>query len=275
MAKKNRDPNAQEVSQKTSGEILGAEIAQGLQELRRGAVGLTLSGLSAGLDIGFSLLMMAAMLSAVGDQLPDGVVRILVANMYALGFIFVVLGRSELFTEHTSLAVFPVLSGDASVPALARLWSLVYLSNIIGAAGFAGLVVVVGPKLGVAEPVAFGEIARNLVEHAWWIIFLSALVAGWLMGLLSWLVSASRDTISQVVIVWLVTAAIGFGQLHHSILGTVEVLAGVFADQGVTLGDYGHFIVWSTLGNALGGVIFVALIKYSHAVRQEAPGRRR
>lgn len=266
MAKRAQEPD----SQKTSGEILTAEIAQGLQELRRNAIGLTLSGLSAGLDIGFSLFLMAAMLTAVGGQLPDGVVRILLANMYAVGFIFVVLGRSELFTEHTSLAVFPVLSGDASVAALARLWSLVYVSNIVGATAFAGLVVVVGPKLGVAEPVAFGEIARNLVEHSWGIIFLSALVAGWMMGLLSWLVSASRETISLILIVWLVTAAIGFGQLHHSILGTVEVLAGVFADQGVTLFDYGHFILWSTLGNALGGVIFVALIKYSHAIRQEA-----
>lgn len=263
MGKREQEPD----SQKTSGEILTAEIAQGLQELRRNAIGLTLSGLSAGLDIGFSLFLMAAMLTAVGGQLPDGVVHILLANMYAVGFIFVVLGRSELFTEHTSLAVFPVLSGDASVAALARLWSLVYVSNIVGATAFAGLVVVVGPKLGVAEPMAFGEIARNLVEHSWGIIFLSALVAGWMMGLLSWLVSASRETISLILIVWLVTAAIGFGQLHHSILGTVEVLAGVFADQGVTLLDYGHFILWTTFGNALGGVIFVALIKYSHAVR--------
>lgn len=85
-----------------------------------------------------------------------------------------------------------------------------------------------------------------------------------MMGLLSWLLSAARDTISQVFVVFLVTAAIGFGQLHHSIVGTVEVLAGVFAGQGIDLAHYGHFILWATVGNALGGVIFVALIKYSH-----------
>ncbi len=254
--------------QKPYGDILASEISQGLHELKREAGGLVFSGLSAGLDIGFSLFLMGVMLTTVQGQLPDGVTRILVANMYSVGFIFVVLGRSELFTEHTALAVFPVLSGQAGLGALSRLWALVYVSNLIGAATSAVLSVLIGPALNVIEPRVFGEIAISLVDHPVWVVLLSGIMAGWLMGLLSWLLSASRDTISQVVIVWLITTAIGFGQLHHSIVGTVEVLAGVFADPGVTFGDFGHFLVWATLGNALGGVIFVAVIKYSHAVRQ-------
>lgn len=258
------DRNSVRETQKAYGDILDAEIERGLQQLRRDAGGLLVSGLSAGLDIGFSLFLMATMLTAVGREFSPGLVRILLANMYAVGFIFVVLGRSELFTEHTTLAVFAVLSGDASVASLGRLWGLVYLSNIAGAAAFAALAVVIGPALGSIEPWAFGQIARDLVEHSWWIIFLSGLLAGWMMGLLSWLLSAARDTISQVFVVFLVTAAIGFGHLHHSIVGSVEVLAGVFSGQGIGLIQYGHFVVWATIGNALGGVIFVALIKYSH-----------
>lgn len=269
MSEATRELSEPGTTRKPYSDILSAEIAEGLRELRRSALGLFLSGLSAGLDIGFSVLLMAAMLTAVGDALPNGLVRILLAHVYAVGFILVVLGRSELFTEHTALAVFPVLSGEAGLTSLGRLWGLVYLSNIIGATLFAGLIVIVGPALGVIDPAAFGEIARSLVEHNWWIIFLSGLLAGWMMGLLSWLLSAARDTISQILVVWVVTASIGFGQLHHSILGTVEVLAGVFSRQGVTLANYGHFIIWATVGNALGGVIFVALIKYAHAVRRE------
>jgi len=101
------------------------------------------------------------------------------------------------------------------------------------------------------------------------VIFLSAVLAGWLMGLLSWLVAAGRDTISQVVLVWLITAAIGFAGLHHVILGAVEVLAGAFAGQGVGPADVGHFLLWATLGNTLGGALFVALLKYGRA-RPEA-----
>ena len=91
------------------------------------------------------------------------------------------------------------------------------------------------------------------------------MLAGWLMGLLSWLVAAGRDTISQIVMVGIITTVIGFAGLHHVILGTVETLAGVFAGQDVGLLDFGRFLLWTTLGNILGGSVFVCAIKYGHA----------
>lgn len=253
--------------QRTYTEILEDQIEEGLREIDRPADGVLLSGLSAGLDVGFSVFLMAAMLTLTKDVFPDPLTEILVANMYAVGFIFVILGRSELFTEHTTRAVLPVLDGRATVGELSRLWALVYVANVAGGALFAWFTTIIGPQLDIIEPFAFGEIASSLADHSWWGILLSAVLAGWMMGLLSWLVSAGRDTISQIFFVWVITAGIGFAHLHHSIAGTVEVLAGVFANQGVTMGDFVHFLVWTTLGNAIGGVFFVALIKYSHVVR--------
>ncbi len=75
--------------------------------------------------------------------------------------------------------------------------------------------------------------------------------------------------ISQIVVVWLITTAIGFARLHHVVVRTVEVLAGAFSGQGVTAGDYGHFLLYATLGNIAGGVVFVAFLKYGRA-RPEA-----
>lgn len=244
--------------------IMEQEISAGLGEIRRSTKGLFISGLSAGLDVGFSLFLMAVMYTYTRDQLPDALVQILVANMYAVGFIFVIVGRSELFTEHTTLATLPVLNGNATLAGLIRLWVVVYTANLMGAAIFAALATVIGPNLGVIEPAAFGWIAHHLVDHSWWVILLSAVLAGWMMGLLSWLIAAGRETISQIYLVWIVTTAIGLGKLHHSIVGTVEVLAGYFAGQGITLADFGHFLLWTTLGNSIGGVVFVALIKYGH-----------
>jgi formate/nitrite transporter FocA (FNT family) len=262
---------AEEISpKKAAAQILRQEIREGKEVLERPAIPLFVSALSGGLDVGFSLFLMAAMYTLAHDHLPEPVVAILVANMYSVGFIFVVIGRSELFTEQTSLAVLPVLRGSASVASLLRAWGIVYAGNLLGATGFAALASYIGPKMGVIEPSSFGFIAHRMVDHAGQIIFLSAVLAGWLMGLLGWMVTAGRDTISQIVIVWLVTTAIGFGGFHHVVLGTVEVLAGVFSNQGITLFDFAHFLLWTTLGNALGGSVFVALIKYGHA-RQELP----
>jgi formate-nitrite transporter family protein len=246
-------------------QILKSEMREGVDALERSVGSLSISGLSAGLDVGFSLLLMAVMSTATEGKLSAPIVQILIANMYAIGFVFVVIGRSELFTEQTTLAVLPVLGGKASVRSLLRLWIIVLVSNVVGAAIFAALATLIGPALGVIHLDAFGRIAHRLTDHASHVIFLSAMLAGWLMGLLSWLVAAGRDTISQILLVWLITTCIGFAGLHHAILGSVEVLAGLFAHQGITGLDFGRFLLWATLGNIAGGSIFVALIKYGHS----------
>ena len=246
--------------------ILEEEIWQGLSEMERPTGGLALSGLSAGLDIGFSVLLMATVLTILGGDLGDPTTRLMVASMYPVGFVFVILGRSELFTEHTTLAVFPVLGGRASVTRLARLWAIVYAANIVGAAIFSALAAWIGPALGAFEPDAAHHIASKLTDHTALVILGSAVLAGWMMGLLSWLLSASRETVSRIIVVFLVTAAIGVAGLHHCVVGSVEVLVSVFLG-GASMADFGHFLLWSSLGNAAGGVFFVAVIKYSHAVK--------
>jgi formate/nitrite transporter FocA (FNT family) len=187
--------------------------------------------------------------------------------MYSVGFILVVLGRSELFTEHTTRAVYPVLHRRAPLRRLFRLWGAIYVANIAGCAVFAKMTAVIGPALGVIDPRVLGKIAYQTLEHPGWVIFLSGMLAGWLMGLLSWLVSASRDTVSQVLLVGIITWSIGIAHLHHAVVGSVEVLAGIFARQGPGLGGFRHFLFWTTLGNAAGGVFFVALFKYGHVMR--------
>lgn len=257
-------------AKKSSKAILEQAMIDGLRQLARPTGGLFISGLSAGLDVGFSLFLMAVMMTLAQGTLSKAVTDLLVANMYSIGFIFVIMGRSELFTEQTTTAVLPVLHRRASLGQLGRLWGLVYLSNIIGGTIFAALAAQIGPRMGVIDTAAIGQIARGLVEHGSVVILCSAILAGWMMGLLTWLIAAARDTISQVFFVWLITTAIGVSHLHHSVAGTVEVMAGVFARQGITLPDYAHFITWTSLGNALGAVCFVAIMKYSHVIRSGA-----
>lgn len=263
------EPEAQgeegEESQKSYRTILEQEITAGLQELERPAGSLAMSALSAGLDIGFSVLLMAAMLHLTRGVFAEPVVEILVANMYSVGFIFVIFGRSELFTEHTTLAFLPILDGRASVAQLARLWGIVYAANLAGITLFSVVLAWFAPRMGIADAAAFDHIALRMTEPPWWLALPSAILAGWLMGLLSWLVTAGRDTVSQVFFVWLVTVAIGFAGLHHSILGSGEVLTALFAGDAVGWGDYGRFLLVATAGNALGGTFFVGLIKYGHA----------
>ena len=188
---KSRIKSEQADPKKASGEILDQEIQEGRTAIEGSTLRLFLSGLSAGLEIGFSPFLIAVMMTLVEGQLSKPVSEILAANMYAIGFIFVVLGRSELFTEQTTLAVLPVLNGRSSLLGLVRLWVIVFVANILGNIIFAWLMVLVGPPSGTITPRVLGELARAHSDPPASVIFLSAMFAGWLMGLLSWLVTAA------------------------------------------------------------------------------------
>lgn len=265
----NGDGDRATLPQKSYRTILRQVIEAGLAEFRRPSSGLFLSSLSAGLDCGFSVLLMGVVLTRFGGVTSPPITHLLMANVYAIGFILVILGRSELFTEHTALAVLPVLDGQRTVADLARVWGLVLAGNIVGAVLFAGLTVVVAPAMRIVSPEAFAEIAHSLTDHPWWVVVLSAMLAGWLMGELAWLVAAGRDTVSQILCVWLVTTGIGFAELHHVVVGAVEVAAGALSDPTLGLTDLARFLLLAGVGNAIGGVVFVAVIKYSHAVRAD------
>jgi formate/nitrite transporter FocA (FNT family) len=212
--------------QKSQQLILKHTEEAALTELKRSPLGLMLSGLSGGLDIGFSVLMMAVVLTLFNGVFPAAVVKLLVANMYPLGFMFVVLGRSELFTEHTTLAVLPVLQGLAPIRRLLRLWAVVYFSNIVGGLIFALILSYFANTLHFIQGWALAKISNDLIAHTWMGLFLSAALAGWLMGLLAWLVAAARETISQILIIWIITTSIGLAGLAHSIVGNIEVSVG-------------------------------------------------
>lgn len=264
------DKGTVDQSRKTPEEILARQIDVGLEELRRPTSGLLLSALSAGLDIGFGPLLMAVTMTLIGDTLPESIVALLISAMYSVGFIFVVLGRSELFTEHTTLAVLPVLDRQTSLMSLGRLWGLVYVGNLVGSAVFAAFAVFVATRLGVADTHAFVELAMRMVDHDLLTIIVAGVLAGWLMGLLTWLIAAANDTLSRIFIVSLISGVIGFAHLPHVIAGSVEVLLGLFAADQITLADYGRFLLGSTVGNAVGGSVFVAIIKYGHATQQSS-----
>ncbi|WP_248910325.1 formate/nitrite transporter family protein [Halocatena marina] len=244
--------------------ILEREMENALKEMDRPLVGTFISGFSAGLNLSFGALFMAMVLTFAGGFGSDLTQQVALAGISSIAFLFVVIGQTELFTAHSTMAVLPVLDGRASVADLGRIWGVTYVSNLLGCGAFVALIVAIGEPMGIAEPSAFGSLAGALVGLPWWVITLSGVVAGWLMGLATWLSAASRDTIGRIVFVLLTTAAIGFGPFHHAILGTTEVLSAVVLETGVTLGTFAIFLLFTTIGNIIGGTVFVGLLNYGH-----------
>lgn len=246
--------------------ILEREMENALKEIDRPWQGVFISGFSAGLNLSFGALFMAMVLTFSGGFDSVLTKQTALAGISSIAFLFVVVGQTELFTAHTTMAVLPLLDGRTSLGDVLRLWGVVYTSNLLGCAAFVAVIAALASPMGIAEPSSFGSLADSLLGLSWWVILLSGTVAGWLMGLATWLSAASRDTIGRVVVVLLVTALIGFGPFHHSILGTTEVLSAMVLAGNVSTGAFGTFLLFTTLGNVIGGGVFVGLLNYGHIV---------
>jgi formate-nitrite transporter family protein len=232
---------------------------QGEAELRRSFSGLAWSGLAAGLSIGFSFLMQAILQAG----LPDAPWRRLVAGFgYSLGFLIVILGRQQLFTETTLTALIPSLtrpSVGAFIGTL-RVWAIVLAANLLGTlvfGGIAALTAVFPPE----TMAAMTELAHHTTALPFWRTAMLGGSAGWLIGLMVWLLPGAGP--ARPLIIILLTYAVAIGQFPHVIAGSVEAAFAMFAGDA-SVGDYLlRFLLPTLIGNAVGGTILVGLLNHA------------
>ena len=244
------------------GEILNDQLEEGKKVYDYSARSIVLCSFTAGLEIGFSFLLMCTVYTFFNGKIAEDSIFKLMTFVYPAGFILIILGRSLLFTEQTSLLSLPVLNKKQSVSNLLKLWGLVIIGNLVGGWLMSALLIWIGPALGIFNLLAVEKIASHVASFSPQVILVSAILAGWLMGLLSWLLSSAQDTVSRILLIIMITGIMAFTSLHHSIVGNVEVFAGLLSSPKISISDYLTFESVALLGNAIGGVVFVALLKY-------------
>ena len=254
--------NDDNVSQaKSYASILVEQAMDAKKTFERSLGSLFTSAFTAGLEIGISFFMILTAFAFLNEVLPSHYALVLASLLYPIGFIIVVIGQSLLFTEQTSLLSLPVLNGIQPVSKLLRLWGIVIAGNVVGGCLFAGLMVGLGLNMGLFSVNAIDTYAEHILGFKWWVIFGSAILAGWMMGITAWLVTSARDTLSRIVLVTIITGSIGFLGLHHSIVGNIEVFSALLYGNTVSLWRYLLFLAVVLAGNTVGGVVFVAVLK--------------
>ncbi|MGB3681885.1 MAG: formate/nitrite transporter family protein, partial [Rubrobacteraceae bacterium] len=244
---------------KSAGEILEAVVEDGQQELERANAGLAFSGFAAGLNISFSALA----LGVVGAM--TGGIGLAAYAVYPIGFLIVVLGRAQLFTENTVTPVVVVLSRGDRLLGMLRLWGVVLLFNLLGTLAFAATVYYAEILDPSALEILLKEVSKK-AEYGFFTTMVKGVFGGWLVALIAWMVAASRDTISQVFFVYLLAFLIPAGGLTHSVAGSTEFLLGVFAGETSLTQYLGGFLLPTTLGNIVGGVFLVTLLNYGQVI---------
>jgi formate-nitrite transporter family protein len=240
---------------------------EGESELDRSTSALAWSGLAAGLSMGFSFAGKAVL----EHHLPNAEWAPLLTNFgYAFGFLIVILGRQQLYTENTLTVILPFLmQKKGSVLAnIARLWTVVLLANLAGAFAFAAVMArtaAVSP--GVRE--SMRHLGEKAMEPAFATLLLRGIFAGWLIALMVWLLPFAEQL--RVVVIILLTYLVGIAEFPHIVAGAVDVFF-LVAEGTTTFGAaLGGFIVPVLLGNTIGGVTLVALLGHlQFAARGEA-----
>ena len=236
----------------------------GEDELRRPVVSLWWSGIAAGLGISASVFCE----SFFHLHLPDEPWRPLVENLgYTVGFILVILGGFQLFTEQTVTAILPLLSNPTlnSFFRTARLWTVVFAANLVG--GFAAaLFGAYSPGTTPEQLAAFNAVSSHFVEKGFIELLLQGVPAGFLIAALTWMIPNSQG--SKFWVILIMTYAIALGDFAHVIAGSVEVFLILLAGQISILKAFGGIILPALIGNIIGGTALFSLIAYAQ-VREE------
>ncbi len=243
--------------------------AEGVRELARPTASLFWSGFAAGISIAFSL----AAEGVLHAYLPAADWRHLVTSFgYTTGFLIVVLGRQQLFTENTITAVLPVMASPAAseLRRMLRLWGLVLASNLVGTVVIGGLFAH-APLFPDAVHAGMLEVARHFFELGPADMFWRGIVAGWLIATMVWLLPAAETAAIWVVL--LVTYLIALAELSHIIAGAVETTFLLFLGEIAAGPALFTFLLPTLAGNIVGGSALFALISYAQVRRelQHAP----
>ena len=246
-------------------EIFHRIVATAEEEFSRSDRLLFLSGLAAGLFMGLTFLARSTFMGAV----PWDGSGLLGNLLYPLGFLLIVLGRYQLFTENTLTPVTLVLTQLTKLPVLLRIWGVVFCANILGAGLLAYLLANTGifSTESAMAALQFGEHAAKL---PWWDLFWKAVIAGWLVASMVWLVHAARDMIARFAIVYVLMFMIPSADLFHCIIASCEMAYVVF-EGTVSWSAYGHVISAVTIGNTVGGVVLVAILNYAQVPSKRLP----
>ncbi|HEY4933889.1 MAG TPA: formate/nitrite transporter family protein [Terriglobales bacterium] len=235
---------------------------QGEEELSRPASALAWSGLAAGLSMGFSFIAEGLLVA----HLPDSPWRPLVSTVgYCVGYLIVILGRQQLFTENTLTVILPLLvqKDRATFLRVLRLWGTVLSANLVGTflLAFCLARIVLFDAHTQACLINIGIVHFGA---SFWTVVVRAIFAGWLIALMVWLLPGAES--AKVSIIIIITYLVGLAGFNHIIAGSTTAFF-VVVTKSVSWGTYfAQFFVPTLLGNIIGGVSLVAALGYAQVV---------
>jgi formate/nitrite transporter FocA (FNT family) len=246
-------------------EIYERTKEEGRRRLSRPLLELGATAVVGGFDVAVGLAIFFLAAASLATRLGVNATHLVGAIGFGIGFVFIVVGRSELFTENFLVPITGLTRDRASWLKLAELWVVSLVLNLAGGA----LLAIVLTSHGVLRPgsrEAAVRLADNLASYSPGTAFLSGLVAGALMTVLTWFVEGAAGSMGvRIVMAWIVGFVLVLGSFNHAIVGTIELFYGIRSGAHI-----GYDQLFSNLGisiasNLVGGLALVTFARTAQA----------
>ncbi len=237
-------------------------VDEGNERLARPLRALVPTGLLGGIDVGVGILAYFVVKDATDSQVLAGIA-------FSVGFVALLLARSELFTENFLVPVTAAVAEKGPWLGLARLWLVTLVTNILGGGLTVWIIVRARPDL---EEVAretgthYAELGASLQS------FLLAVLAGLVITLMTRMQHSTDSLGVRIVPAILFGSVLVGAELFHCVLDSIFIIGAAFAGADITIGQFFVALGWSVLGNAVGGiglVTFLRLVRTAPKVEAE------
>ncbi len=246
-------------------EIFEATREEGKRRLMRSRLELTSTALVAGFDVVFGIIALATVTHAASARFGEDFGHLLGSLAFGIAFVFIVVGRSELFTENFLVPVTALRHGDISPRKLAELWTLSPIFNLVGGIALV-LVVSVQGVLPPGSGKTLVPIAESFAGNTVLTAFLSAIAGGALITVMTWLVEGVGTIGGRIVCAWIGGAVLTLGSFNHVIVVTLEMVMGLRFGADISAVDIVQNFGVAAAGNMVGGLLYVTLTRTGQAL---------
>ena len=226
------------------------------------------TGFIAGVTIVFGIVSLGITTALVEPEVGPGVAKVAGALAFGIGLVFLIVGRSELFSENLFDPVVSAIDiGDRSgFLRLVRLWLLILVLNLVGGGVLVGVLTVPG-ALPEESNRALVALAEEIAAKEWTATLARAVLAGALITLLSYMLKALSSATARILVAFMVGFFLAVGPFDHVVVSALHVLFGVWESGAIGYTDLAANIGLATAGNLVGGILLVTL---THAAQVKA-----
>jgi len=233
---------------------------EGARRLRRPFIEEVSTALAAGFDIVAGVVVLGLLTSQLEHRFGTHAAHVVGSLGFGIGFVFLILGRGELFTENflVPIAGLDDRDGDSSWANLLKLWITSPIFNVLG-----GLVIILILTTHSVLPYGTGkalvDTAQTIHANGVLALFMSAVFAGALITAMTWFVEGQATMMPRVVAGWLAGFVLALGNFNHVIVITLELIVGyrfgAHFNWAFIAGNFGI----AAAGNLVGGIGLVTL----------------